>query len=72
MDVIYRRGKASVSEVRADLPDPPSYSAVRSMLGLLEDKVAGKYPLEGELRESYIKGPNPSAANTNETAHWQR
>jgi len=38
MDVIYRRGEASVAEVRADLPDPPSYSAVRAMLGLLEDK----------------------------------
>ncbi|MBZ5522880.1 MAG: BlaI/MecI/CopY family transcriptional regulator [Acidobacteriia bacterium] len=38
MDVIYRRGHASVSEVRADLADPPSYSAVRGMLGLLEDK----------------------------------
>lgn len=38
MDVIYRRGEASVAEVRGDLPDPPSYSAVRAMLGLLEDK----------------------------------
>ena len=38
MDVIYRRGKASVAEVRAELPDPPSYSAVRAMLGFLEDK----------------------------------
>lgn len=38
MDVIYRKGKASVTEVRADLPDPPSYSAVRAMLGFLEDK----------------------------------
>lgn len=38
MDVIYRKGKASVSEVRAELPDPPSYSAVRAMLGFLEDK----------------------------------
>ena len=38
MDVVYRRGEASVAEVRGDLPDPPSYSAVRGMLGLLEDK----------------------------------
>src|SRR2546430_4880928 len=38
MDVIYRRGRASVTEVLADLTDPPSYSAVRGMLGLLEDK----------------------------------
>ena len=38
MDVIYRKGKASVTEVRDELPDPPSYSAVRAMLGFLEDK----------------------------------
>jgi len=38
MDVIYRLGKASVSDVRSELSDPPSYSAVRAMLGFLEDK----------------------------------
>lgn len=38
MDVLYRRGKATAAEVLDDLPDPPSYSAVRAMLRLLEDK----------------------------------
>lgn len=38
MDVVYRLGRASVGEVRDQLPDPPSYSAVRAMLNLLEDK----------------------------------
>ena len=38
MDSIYRRGKATAAEVLSDLPDPPSYSAVRTMLRLLEDK----------------------------------
>src|ERR671939_2136139 len=38
MDVVYRLGKASAAEVRAELPDPPSYSAVRAMLRLLEEK----------------------------------
>ena len=38
MDAVYRRGRASVSEVRADIPDPPSYSAVRAMMGKLEEK----------------------------------
>lgn len=38
MDVIYLRGEASAAEVRAGLPDPPSYSAVRAMLGKLEAK----------------------------------
>lgn len=38
IDVLYRLGRASVSEVLAELPDPPSYSAVRTMLGKLEHK----------------------------------
>jgi predicted transcriptional regulator len=38
MDSVYRRGKATAAEVMADLPEAPSYSAVRTMLRLLEDK----------------------------------
>ena len=38
VEVLYRLGKASVAEVRANLPDPPTYSAVRGMLNLLEGK----------------------------------
>jgi BlaI family penicillinase repressor len=38
MDVIYRRGRASAADVLAELPDPPSYSAVRAMLRVLEEK----------------------------------
>jgi predicted transcriptional regulator len=38
MDVLYRRGRATASEVLDGLPDPPSYSAVRAMLRLLEEK----------------------------------
>jgi predicted transcriptional regulator len=38
MEVIYSRGRATAAEVRDNLPDPPSYSAVRAMLRILEDK----------------------------------
>ncbi len=38
MDVLYRRGKATAAEVHAAIPDPPSYSAVRAMLRVLEEK----------------------------------
>ncbi len=38
MDVLHQLGKASVAEVRERLTDPPSYSAVRTMLGQLERK----------------------------------
>jgi BlaI family transcriptional regulator, penicillinase repressor len=53
MDVIYRRGKASVSEVRAEIPDPPSYSAVRGMLGLLEEKGYLRHEQQG-LKYVYL------------------
>jgi predicted transcriptional regulator len=38
MEIVYRRGSATVSDVLGDLPDPPSYSSVRAMLRYLEDK----------------------------------
>jgi predicted transcriptional regulator len=38
MDVLYRCGKATASEVLEALPDPPGYSAVRAMLRVLEEK----------------------------------
>jgi BlaI family transcriptional regulator, penicillinase repressor len=38
MDVIYRRGRATVAEVMQGMPEPPGYSAVRAMLRVLEEK----------------------------------
>ena len=38
MEIIYRRGSATAADVLADLPDPPTYTAVRGMLRLLESK----------------------------------
>jgi BlaI family penicillinase repressor len=38
MDIVYRRGRASASEVREELPNRPSDSAVRALLRILEDK----------------------------------
>ena len=38
MDVLYRLGEATVAEVMEELADPPTYSAVRSTLRILEDK----------------------------------
>ena len=37
-EAILKLGRATVGEVLAELPDPPSYSAVRAMLGKLEKK----------------------------------
>src|SRR5262249_53220172 len=38
MEVIYREGRATVTDVLAKLPDPPGYSAVRALLRILEQK----------------------------------
>jgi predicted transcriptional regulator len=38
LDVLFRAGRATAAEVRAGLPDPPSYSAVRALLRILEQK----------------------------------
>ncbi len=38
MDILFRRGEASVAEVQEDLPNPPGYSAVRTHLRILEEK----------------------------------
>lgn len=38
MDSVYQRGSATAADVLADLPEPPSYSAVRAMLRKLQDK----------------------------------
>jgi predicted transcriptional regulator len=47
MDIVYRRGSATASEVREGLPDPPSYSAVRAMLRILEEKGHLKHEQDG-------------------------
>ena len=38
LDILYQRGKASAADVLAAMEDPPSYSAVRAMLRILEEK----------------------------------
>lgn len=53
MDILYQRGKSSASEVREAMPDAPSYSAVRAMLRVLEDKGHVKHRSEG-LRYVYL------------------
>jgi predicted transcriptional regulator len=47
MDIIYRKARATAAEVMDELPDPPSYSAVRSALRLLEDKGELRHEMDG-------------------------
>ncbi len=47
-ETVYRLEEASVAEVLAELPDPPSYSAVRAMLGMLVRKRVLKQRRDGK------------------------
>ena len=38
MDILFRQGEATVADVMEALPDPPSYSAVRATMRILEEK----------------------------------
>jgi predicted transcriptional regulator len=38
MDILHRRGESTVTEIMQELPDPPTYSAVRSILRILTEK----------------------------------
>lgn len=38
MEIVYRVGEVTAADVLGELPDPPSYSAVRAMLRILEEK----------------------------------
>ena len=53
MDILYQRGKASATDVREAMPDAPSYSAVRAMLRVLEEKGHVKHQAEG-LKYVYV------------------
>jgi predicted transcriptional regulator len=58
MDILVRRKRATAAEVLTDLPDQPSYSAVRSMLRLLEEKGYVKHEWDGP-RHVYLPAANP-------------
>ncbi len=53
MDVLYRQERATAGEIRAALPDAPSYSAVRAKLRVLEEKGHVRHKAE-DLRYVYV------------------
>ena len=53
MDHLFRVGRATAADVLAGMPEPPSYSAVRAMLRVLEDKGHVKHQAEG-LKYVYV------------------
>lgn len=71
MDAIYRFGKVTAAEVLAELPEPPSYSAVRAMLRLLEDKGHVRHEQDGP-RYVYLPTVNREKARKSAMRHLVR
>ena len=65
MDVVYRRGRASVAEIQAEVPDDASYSAIRSALRLLREKDVIRYEHDGK---KYVYLPAVSADEARRSA----
>jgi predicted transcriptional regulator len=61
MDILHRVRRATAHEVRDNLADPPSYSAVRALLRLLEERGHIKHVEEGQ-RYVYSPSAAPSEA----------
>jgi predicted transcriptional regulator len=58
MDILFRRGQATAAEVMRELPDPPTYSSVRSILRILVEKKQAVHREEG-LRYIYLPAVDP-------------
>ena len=71
LEAVYRLGRASVSQVREQLADPPSYSAVRGMLNLLKDKGHLRTEADG-LRYVYVPVVAAADARRSALAHVVR
>ena len=65
MDILYSLGRATAAEVMERLPDPPSYSAVRAMLRILEEKGHLVHAQDGPR---YVYAPTVAPEQARQTA----
>jgi BlaI family penicillinase repressor len=65
MDVLYRIGQATAADVRAVMADPPSYSAVRALLRILERKGQVRHEQDGPR---YIYRPSVARDKAKQSA----
>lgn len=71
MDILHRRGEATVAEIMEELPDPPTYSAVRSVLRILGEKELIRYKEDGP-RYVYYPSQDTETARDDVLAHVVR
>jgi predicted transcriptional regulator len=65
LDILFARGRASAAEVLRDLREPPSYSAVRTLLGRLEQK---GFIAHTEEKRTYVYAPKVAKDEARENA----
>ena len=65
MDVIFHLGEATAADIVERLPDPPSYSSIRALLVILEEKGHLTHHKEGAR---YIYNPTLSADKAKQSA----
>jgi len=68
MDIIYRLGRASAQDVLDNLAAPPSYSAVRALLRLLEERGHVKHVEDG-ARYVYLPAVSRAEARRKALSH---
>ena len=68
MDVLFQRGRATAAEVLEALPDAPSYSAVRALLRILEEKGHLRHEKDGP-RHVYFPTTPRSVAQRSAVRH---
>src|SRR5580700_1041011 len=68
VDILYQEKTATAGEVQARLPDPPSYSAVRATLRILEEKGHLRHETE-DLRYVYLPTTSPEKAKRSAVKH---
>ena len=65
LDILYQRGRATAAEVQTALPEPPSYSAVRALLRILEEKGHVRHEHDGPR---YVYLPTVARGNAQRSA----
>ena len=65
IDILYAQGRATAADVQTALPDPPSYSAVRAMLRILEEKGHVRHEQDGPR---YVYVPTLARDNAKKSA----
>src|SRR3954469_18902830 len=65
LDILYQRGQATAADVQTALPEPPSYSAVRALLRILEEKGHVRHQQDGPR---YIYLPTVARDNAKRSA----